>query len=132
MLCNKCGKNQATVHYKQVINGKQTELYLCPECAASIKALDFGDFLPNLFGHVMKPRTQPAAVCPKCGMPLSKLAKVGKIGCAECYSIYEEYLIPALKRIHGGINHTGKVPAKYGKAIAKESELQNLKKRRLR
>ena len=34
MKCGKCGNNEATFHYKSMINGNVTELHLCPECAA--------------------------------------------------------------------------------------------------
>ena len=34
MLCEKCGKNTATVHTMQIINGVKTEAHLCPACAA--------------------------------------------------------------------------------------------------
>ena len=64
MLCQKCKKNEATVHYKKVVNGKQTEMYLCPECADGLGSFDFGfdNFLPSLFGHFMKPEIRPAVV----------------------------------------------------------------------
>ena len=34
MICQICGKNLATVHYRSVINGKIREIYMCRECAA--------------------------------------------------------------------------------------------------
>ena len=34
MICQICGKNLATVHYRSVINGKIREIYMCGECAA--------------------------------------------------------------------------------------------------
>ena len=34
MLCQNCGKNQATTHVKKTINGETTELHLCAACAA--------------------------------------------------------------------------------------------------
>ncbi len=33
MMCEKCGKFEATCHYSSNINGKITESHLCPECA---------------------------------------------------------------------------------------------------
>lgn len=33
MLCNKCGKNEATVYFSQSVNGNKTEYNLCPACA---------------------------------------------------------------------------------------------------
>ena len=37
MLCQKCKKNEATVYYKENINGHVTEYNLCPECAAELE-----------------------------------------------------------------------------------------------
>ena len=34
MKCDRCGKNEATFHYKTNINGRVTEAHLCPDCAA--------------------------------------------------------------------------------------------------
>lgn len=129
MLCQKCKKNEATVHYKKVVNGKQTEMYLCPECADGLGSFDFGfdNFLPSLFGHFMRPEIRPAVVCPMCGMPLSEIADNGKIGCGECYEAYEEYLLPTLKRIHGSTKHTGKIPKHFGRGIKKDDEIKALK-----
>ena len=33
MLCEKCGKNEANVYIKNVVNGETTEMHLCGECA---------------------------------------------------------------------------------------------------
>ena len=33
MVCNICGKNQATVHLTEIIDEQITELHLCEECA---------------------------------------------------------------------------------------------------
>ena len=33
MKCEKCGKNEATMYYKETINGVTREMHLCPECA---------------------------------------------------------------------------------------------------
>ena len=32
-ICDECKKNNASVFYKQTINGKTTEMHLCEECA---------------------------------------------------------------------------------------------------
>lgn len=127
MLCNKCGKVTASVHYKQIINGKQTELYLCPQCANSINALGFDDFLPNLFGKVMKPQSAPSAECKKCGMTLSQFTHGGRLGCSECCKAFQQYLTPTLKRLHGGSTHTGKTPKKIKSVHNKKNKLENLK-----
>ena len=33
MLCQSCGKRQATTHIKTILNGELKEYDLCPECA---------------------------------------------------------------------------------------------------
>lgn len=33
MLCQNCGKNEATTHIKQIVNGDMAESHLCAECA---------------------------------------------------------------------------------------------------
>ena len=35
MKCGKCGNNEATFHYKSMVNGEMTELCLCQECAGA-------------------------------------------------------------------------------------------------
>ena len=40
-VCQKCGKNPANVHLKQVINGNVHEEFLCSQCA-SVNGKGFG------------------------------------------------------------------------------------------
>ena len=37
MKCEKCGKNEATMYYKETINGVTREMHLCPDCATDRK-----------------------------------------------------------------------------------------------
>lgn len=36
MRCDRCGKNEATFYYKSNINGKVTQVHLCPQCAEEL------------------------------------------------------------------------------------------------
>jgi len=36
MKCTNCGRNEAAYHFRANINGKITELHLCPDCAAAV------------------------------------------------------------------------------------------------
>ncbi len=38
MLCTNCGKKEASVHLKQMVNGKTEEMYLCSDCAQAMGA----------------------------------------------------------------------------------------------
>ena len=40
MLCQNCGKYEATTHVKRIINGESAEAHLCSDCA---KALGYND-----------------------------------------------------------------------------------------
>lgn len=42
MLCEKCGKREANVYIKNVINGETTEMHLCGECANEQGLLKIG------------------------------------------------------------------------------------------
>ena len=36
MKCERCGQREATFYYKSNINGKVTQVHLCPECASEL------------------------------------------------------------------------------------------------
>ena len=61
MRCDRCGKNEATFYYKSNINGKVTQVHLCPQCAEELGYTDsfrsagmtgglFGDLFSRPFG----------------------------------------------------------------------------------
>ena len=49
MLCQNCGKNEATTHVKRVVNGDTTEMHLCQNCA---EHLGYGDLFSG-FGFAV-------------------------------------------------------------------------------
>ena len=53
MLCQNCGKNEATTHIKQVINGDTAERHLCSDCA---EHLGYGDAFSG-FGFAVAAHT---------------------------------------------------------------------------
>ena len=57
MLCQNCGKNEATTHIKRVVNGDTTETHLCAECAQHLGYGDmfsgFGLNLDDFFGSFL-------------------------------------------------------------------------------
>ena len=120
MLCQNCEKNEATTHIKQIINGEMSETYLCSECAKLLGAndmfsdfnLNFSEFFGNFFGDMLPAHTRTSALkCPRCGCTFDDIVKSGKVGCTECYTTFYEKLLPSLQRIHGKIQHAGKISA---------------------
>lgn len=117
MLCENCKKNTATTYFKQTVNGKTREVFLCAECASK---LGLGDSFLNFsnFGlgfqamsHLLGVPSAPAAtVCPTCGISLNEVSQSGTMGCADCYEAFRDYLRKLLPRISGNKVHTGKTP----------------------
>lgn len=97
MVCDVCGKNQATVHLTEIINDQMDELHLCEECARK-KSLQmeqqFGlsDLLAGLaeFEKPAKDTTEPLTTkCPNCGLSYADFKKIGRLGCGECYATFK-------------------------------------------
>lgn len=113
MICEKCHKKQATTHIKSVVNGVKQEYNLCSECAATegFVANSLTGMLASMFGDVSKyDALVESKKCSVCGVSFADIAKSGKVGCSECYTTFYDELLPYLKRVHGSINHVGKIP----------------------
>lgn len=147
MLCEKCGKREANVYIKNVVNGEVTERHLCSECAEAQGLLkqelnpfremndffsDFGSAFQGFFPELISPKTEKRAIgagrtCPLCGATVQDIARTGRAGCANCYTVFENILEPAIRRIHGDASHTGAVPGSAGAEVSRKRRLQDLK-----
>lgn len=119
MLCQNCGKYDATTHVKRIINGETAEAHLCTDCARALGYTDvfggfgntFSDLLGSFFGEPAKSTLSSRTVrCEKCGNTFNDIVNSGKLGCADCYRTFYDKLLPSLQRIHGKTRHEGKVP----------------------
>ena len=123
MLCENCNKNDATIHYTEIMNGAISEHHICSECAKELdlsyysdglsSELPFAKLLTGLLASKMllqqesnNPMTH--VICPKCGMNYDEFTKVGKFGCAECYNVFGPLIEEHMKKLHGNSVHTGK------------------------
>ena len=103
MLCEKCGKANATTHIKTVVNGVMREMNLCGHCAAqegytNIQHNSLAGMLASMFGEISSAsRVSTETRCPVCGAAFSDIAKNGRMGCSECYSVFKQELLPYLK-----------------------------------
>ena len=151
MLCEKCGKNEATFYYRENVNGTEKSYKLCPACAAELQKSgeirtgmgedpmtklmklfsgdDFfgGDLLDTdkLFGRLMgAPQSAgKAKTCELCGSSFQDIAGSGKAGCPACYETFAAELAPSLRRIHGRTSHTGQVPARFREENEKKQKI---------
>ncbi len=135
MLCENCGKREATTHIKHVENGEARQLDLCSECAANLGYEDiFGGFgfnlselFTNFFGDNTARLPDKTVRCEKCGSSFNDIVKTGKVGCAECYRTFYKKLLPSIRQIHGKVNHIGKKPTNI-KEIKKPSKEDTVKR----
>ncbi|WIV13110.1 UvrB/UvrC motif-containing protein [Proteiniborus sp. MB09-C3] len=137
MLCEECGKNQATVHMKKIINNHATESYLCEECAKKNNSfgLDTSFSIQNILAGLIdssydgpvKVEHIKALTCDNCGLTYGKFRQTGKFGCSNCYDSFREKLIPLFKKIHGHDSHVGKIPRKAGQNISTKRVIDKLK-----
>ena len=133
MLCEKCGKNAATVYEKYNINGTISENRLCQHCANknninlfehNLNGLDLFNALS--FGQLSPGYNAERKTCAVCGVNFAQLVHSGKIGCGECYSAFKAELEPTVIKLHGRAKHTGKVPKNLESKISLKRKVEEL------
>lgn len=134
MLCNICGKNEATVHLTEIVNDKMTKLHLCEACAKEKgtemeEHFGMSDLLAGLadMGANIESGAATEVKCPHCGFTYQDFKKAGRLGCGNCYEAFRKQLDPLLKRIHGSNRHVGKVPLSSGKTVREKLTVRELR-----
>jgi protein arginine kinase activator len=137
MQCDECGKRPATVHITKIENGKKTDRHLCEQCAAENNGISFNttfsinDILTGLMnpGGVLpfKMDVVKDVKCDVCGLSYNRFRETGRFGCSHCYKVFGDKLNPLFKKLHGNINHTGKIPNKAGGRMKVAKEIERLK-----
>ena len=127
MLCHLCQKNEATVHFTEIVEDKMQKVDLCEACSkdkglAENTGSTLADLLLGLAtsSHEVK--------CPGCGLTQADFKKSGRLGCAQCYQAFAEGLESLLKSMHKGIKHVGKVPVAAKQARESGDRLKTLER----
>ncbi len=153
MKCEACDKRAASVHLTEIVNKKKRELHLCDECArekgVSVKAAfhDVGTDKPPAAAGAGAPAAAAGAVekaapgalqrvddlqgtsCPVCGITFAEFRASGRLGCANDYMAFKRGLVPLLEKIHGHVEHKGKVPAHVGERIERQRRVAELRQK---
>lgn len=120
MLCDNCGKYEASIKLTQIINGKKTEMMICEECGQKMGINDINLEIPidisNFFGdfeleenNIMPINLEVKRTkCNKCNMTYEEFLGNGKIGCEECYKTFSNKIDTVLKRIQGTDKYIGR------------------------
>jgi len=134
MLCEICSKNEATVHYTEIINSRAAEMHLCENCAqekgAAIKPhFPLADLLAGLtdFQVPLTVKKGEMKLCSYCGLTYADFRKRGRLGCGQCYYAFKNSLSSLLKRVHGSSQHVGKVPVSAGGGAEASCTLRELR-----
>jgi protein arginine kinase activator len=136
MKCQNC-EGEATIHFKEVVDGVLREIHLCESCAGekgfhlvieqnklSI-ANQFIWMAENLYPESAAKVGQ--VQCPECGLRYSHFARSGRLGCSACYDAFAVQMRQILRRVHGSIQHTGKGPGSSEAAVQHRRSLARLR-----
>ena len=119
MKCLHCDA-EATIFFKEVVDGQLREIRLCEACAAEkgfhlaveqnklTIANQFIWMAENLYPE--SAAKVGAVQCPSCGIRYGQFARTGRLGCADCYGAFEAQLKQILRRVHGATRHHGRAP----------------------
>lgn len=113
MLCQKCKKQDATVHLTDLVKGEKREKHLCQECAAdegiAIKQPPLNEVLHNFLTQSIKGVAQ--LKCSECGMTFVEFRSQGLLGCPRDYDAFGEPMVAVIQQAQDGkTQHTGKAP----------------------
>ena len=145
MLCEKCKKNNASLFYKETVNGKTTSMALCHDCASELEAAgklhlptqNFSAFshstmVDDLFSGLFSPKKNvPVPTndkrCTLCSSTFSDIVKNGKVGCAKCYEVFRGELGRTIQSIHGNVKHVGRATGPEKEKNEKKAKLTSLR-----
>ena len=124
MMCDECGIRPAQFHLTTISGEEKTERNLCPVCMAKyqkqIPGLDFTNLAGLISGFLESAAAarsdgeeadeNAGLACPSCGTTYAAFQKSGMLGCAECYQAFRKPLEGLLMRVHGNVQHAGRIP----------------------
>jgi len=133
MICDVCKTNTATVYLTQIVDGNMKKINLCESCSKDKGVSDptgfaLADLLLGLGESQQVEQGPPTEHCPVCGFTQADFKKTGRLGCSECYRTFSEGLNSLIKAMHKGTQHTGKIPARLYRDLARTDRLNELRK----
>lgn len=132
MRCQRCKKNDATIHLTELVKGDKREKHLCEHCAAdegvAVKQhVSINDVLNSFLMSQASVQHLAQLRCPDCGMTFVEFRSQGLLGCPKDYDVFGEALGGMIERAHDGhTHHTGKAPGQPVTVDPKRTERQRL------
>lgn len=122
MLCDKCKKNQATIHMAEFVSGKRRNIHLCESCMKEAFGGNAANIsLEEILGSVIESVKNKAVgrelgskgllVCPMCGKNYEEFTPQTALGCPEDYFVFHNHILDLLKPELEEPVHKGKFPS---------------------
>jgi protein arginine kinase activator len=146
MRCQRCGKQEASVHLIDLVNGKRTVRWLCAACAGRSPgegeddpsfglggnpensdgeedSYSLASFLGEMFEPAGGDESSEPPVCPDCGYSFAAFRGTNRLGCPRCYVAFRQPLLSILSHLHRHVSHLGKVPDNGREGSSPSAEL---------
>ncbi len=103
MICDLCGKREATLFERTVKDNKKKQYAFCENCyKASLKSH------LNPVEQVEQKRAKIGKECETCGCTISQFEDKFLFGCADCYSSMREFALKKANEAQDSVYHVGK------------------------
>lgn len=123
MICQICGKHNASMLVQQIVGGKAKALYMCRSCAkkhnlfaderqmhCSLQAL-FEGVAPLPAGTGDAASRNELTACPECGTLLSHIKEKKTIGCSRCFFYFRNTVVKLMQGAQQEVFYSGALPA---------------------
>lgn len=124
MICQICGKHNASMLVQQIVGGKAKSLYMCRSCAKkhnlfaderqmhlSLKEL-FDGITPSPAGTNDAASGNELTACPECGTPLSRIKEKKMLGCSRCFFYFRNTVVKLMQGAQQEVFYSGALPAR--------------------
>ena len=143
MICQNCNKNEATIHVTDVFPATEdkaqaavNEQHLCEICAQTKDLPHTQPTGKTVQANVWKllqitaeqKRRREELKCKGCGMSVDEFRNKGRLGCAECYEVFRGPIAELLERVHGAVEHIGRVPGLSDDDLERMQRLSELRR----
>ncbi len=133
MQCQRCNKQPATIHLTEILNNQKTERHLCEDCAKeegiAVKAqINLQDVLAGMLAAHDTAERYANLKCPDCGLTYAEFRNQGRLGCPNDYEVFAQPLAEILEKMHGGTEHSGKVPGHAGAGTDQQRDRMRLRR----
>ena len=120
MKCERCKKNDATIHLSEIVKDVKSEVHLCEHCARDVglnpKGPGFSLSIPEMLTFLSVDDLvdyDNSQACSTCGCSFPEYKREGKLGCPDCYIFLENEIEGIISDYYGEKKYSGKVPANY-------------------